>query len=86
MARGQRKQDKKQDGPAAADAPVETQVEEAAETRYPISVYMENAAALLGTTKYALAGALVGKTEPEGGYTASELKALVADFSNRPLT
>jgi hypothetical protein len=78
MSRGKRKQDKVADAPVVVEVP--------AEVRYPVSVYLENAKAMLGVTPYAIAGALHGLEVPAAGYTKSEITSLVNSFSNRLLT
>lgn len=85
MARGRRKQEvpaKAESGSGEDQKPKD----DTGEVRYPLETYLDNARPMLGTTRYALIGALHGQEEPEGGYTKSELKALLDTFSNRPLT
>jgi hypothetical protein len=81
MARGQRKQERA----AQVAAPAVEVRERDSEPRYPMDVWLENCRALLGAQRYAVAGAVQGQREPEGGFTKSELVALLGSFSNRPL-
>lgn len=81
MARGQRKQERK----AEAAAPVVEVRERNSEPRYPMDVWLENCRALLGAQRYAVVGAVHGKKEPEGGFSKSELAALLTSFSSRSL-
>lgn len=82
MARGQRKQERA----AQVAAPAVEVKERDTEPRYPMDVWLDNCRQLLGAQRYAVAGAVIGTKEPEGGFTKSELKALLSSFSSRPLS
>lgn len=81
MARGQRKQERA----AKVAAPAVEVRERETEPRYPMDVWLENSRALLGAQRYAVVGAVAGKTEPAGGYNKSELMTLLGSFSSRSL-